>query len=58
MKIGDNLDINSMKATNKKQKYVSSKWTPCLESCAYCSDPNYGQPLPHPSQKLKSKKSK
>jgi hypothetical protein len=25
-------------------------WTPCPRDCAYCHDPDYGHPHPHPGQ--------
>lgn len=31
-------------------KYNPKEWTPCPDSCAYCSDPFYGHPKPHDTQ--------
>lgn len=32
-------------------KYNPKEWTPCSENCAYCCDPFYGHPKPHPIQR-------
>ncbi len=32
-------------------EYKPEEWTPCPENCAYCFDPYYGHPRPHPTQR-------
>lgn len=34
--------------------YRKDEWTECPGDCAYCTDPFYGHPKPHPTQKRKS----
>ncbi len=37
----------------EETSYNEAHYTPCPENCAYCNDPHYGHPKPHPGQQLK-----
>ena len=34
-----------------KAVYNPKEWTKCPDDCAYCHDPFFGHPYPHPTQK-------
>ena len=44
--------LERRRATEEAQKhYNAEEWTPCKSDCAYCTDPFYGHPHPHPPQR-------
>ncbi|MEK6840597.1 MAG: hypothetical protein AABX79_01450 [Nanoarchaeota archaeon] len=47
------FDINKWRIASEKAQddYKPEEWTPCPENCAYCSDPDYGHPHPHLTQR-------
>lgn len=44
--------LQEIRARERASEYYKvGEWTPCPNDCAYCTDPDYGHPHPHLTQR-------